>query len=773
MRLRFFLPFLLTAAALAQSPSSAVPAYKNPALDIHDRVASLMKRMSLADKLAQLIPQRGGHILDTTGTYSDATAPAAFKRLFSNENDLSPRDAAILRNAIQRYHIEKTPLGIPAFSFGEALHGSMQYHATMFPVPLGIGATWDPALALKAYTIAGQEAAATGINQVFAPDLDLARDPRWGRTEETFGEDPYLVTQMGLAEVEGLQGPHYLIGPGHVLATAKHFAAHGQPEGGTNTAPVNVSERTLREEFFVPFKAVVEQGHVGSVMASYNEINGVPDHENRWLLTHVLRHQWGFDGYITSDGGGLEGLVTEHHVAANFAGAARLALRAGVEYDLSNGAVYKTLAQQVADGRISEARIDRAVADVLAAKFRAGLFDHPYADVNAADATLGSPAHQQVALQTARESMVLLKDQNGALPLNLDKLHTIAVIGPDAQYVHLGGYSRQPLHEVSVLQGIRALVGNRARVVFSEGCKITTDINATTPSWLAWYNNGIHLPDPAEQKQEIAAAVATAKKADVAILVIGENESIDREAWSLQHLGDRDSLDLFGDQQALADAVLATGTPTVVVLINGRPISMPALAAKAPAILEAWYPGQEGGTAVAETLFGKFNPGGKLPITFPRTVGDLPDYYNHKPSVHVPWIGTDRKPLYPFGYGLSYTTFKFSNLQVSPAVIGTEGEATVHVDVTNTGQRAGDEVAELYIHEQVSEVVQPVEKLEGFQRVTLQPGQTRALTFTLTPAALAQWNIHMEHRVEPGTFDIMVGGSSDDTISAPLQVVQR
>jgi beta-glucosidase len=762
------------AAPAAAQPPATMPAFRNPDLAIPDRVADLLGRMTLEEKTAQLFPNRGGGIVDPTGTFTDANLPEIMRNRFQLTNPMSPRRLAILNNGLQRYQVEKTRLGIPTMFFGEALHGFMAARATMFPMPIALASTWDPALLRQVYTAAGNEAAAEGVTQVFAPDLDLGRDPRWGRTEETFGEDPYLVTRMGVAEIEGLQGDRFYIDRRlHVLATAKHFAAHGMPQGGTNTAPVNVSERTLRENFFVPFQAAVEQAHVGSVMASYNEINGVPDHANRWLLTDILRHEWGFRGYVTSDGGGLQDLVNKQHAAANFADAARLALAAGVEYDLSNGDVFKTVLDQVRQGRISEAAIDRAVAPILAAKFRLGLFDHPYVNPDLADSTLNSAAHGRLALQAAEEEIVLLKNEGSLLPLSLDRFHTIAVIGPDAADVHLGGYSRQPAHEVSILDGIRNFVGKRATVLYSEGCKITTDINATTPGWLAWYNNGIELADPAQQKREIAEAAAVAARADAVVLVIGENESIDREAWSLQHLGDRDSLDLFGDQPALVRAIVATGKPIVVVLVNGRPISTNYVSAHVPAILESWYSGQEGGTAVAESLFGAVNPSGKLPITIPRNVGELPDFYNHKPTDNIPWIGTDRTPLYPFGFGLSYTSFRFANLKIDPPEIGTGGSATVSVDVTNTGNRTGVEVAELYTHELVSLVTQPVESLRGFQRVALDPGQTRTLTFTIAPAALAQWDINMHHVVLPGAYQVMIGGSSDDTIAATLQVVAR
>ena len=885
-------------AGRAAAGQAGLPDYRNARLPLEDRVADLMRRMTLQEKIAQLLPQRPQGLIDPTGTFTTRDLNRLQARQYDYRHPLSPRKSAILRNAIERYQMERTRLGIPVIFYGEALHGSMQYGATMFPMPIALASTWDPALLVKAYTIAGQEAAATGIKQVFAPDLDLARDPRWGRTEESFGEDPYLVTRMGLAEIRGLQGRHYLIGREHVLATAKHFTGHGDPEGGTNTAPVNVSERVVREDFLPAFRAAVEQGHVGSIMASYNEINGIPDHINHWLLARVLRQEWGFDGYVTSDGNGLQMLVERHHVAANYADAARLALEAGVEFDLSNGDVFRTLYQQVPEGRISVAQINRAVHDVLWAKFRLGLFDHPYVNVNAAAHALNTPAHRQVALQAALESMVLLKNQGALLPLSPRRYRTVAVIGPDAQYAHLGGYSRQPFHEVSILDGIRRQLAGKAKVLFSEGCQITTDINAQTPSWLAWYNNGYHVPSEAAQQREIAAAVGTARQADVVILVIGENESIDREAWSLQHLGDRDSLRLFGDQGKLASAILATGKPVVVVLVNGRPITINYLARHAPAILEAWFPGQEGGTAVADVLFGKYNPGGKLSISFPHTVGDLPDFYNHKPSAVIPWIGTNRKPLYPFGYGLSYTTFRFSHLRVvnpyetsaqraaaaekvrrdlqrvsghyagrlrmrnmslpfsldlvntqgalsgqinsamgslaiqegtyrdgrfafklngpggapmsltgtvgngmlqgtltmpspnprrpapparfsarkssAPAVtIGTAGPLRIQFDVTNTGARPGDEVAEVYLHNLVSVVTQPVEELRRFERVNLQPGETRRLTFTLQPQDLAQWNLHMRFKVEPGPYQILVGGSSDRTIAARFQVTRR
>ncbi len=765
----FSLGIALLILSTSMPAQDARPDYKNPQLPIVQRVSDLLGRMTLEEKCAQLVPQRGGEILDSTGQFTTESARAVFREMFSNDSKVSVHDAAVLRNAVQRYLIEKTRLGIPTLSFGEALHGFMSNGATSFPQVLGLASTWDPDLVRQVFTAAGDEMGSAGVNQAFTPVLDLARDPRWGRTEETYGEDPYLVAHMGVAAIEGLQGPNYIIDRHHVMATAKHFAAHGEPEGGTNTAPANFSERVLRESFLIPFQAAVEEAHAGSVMASYNEIDGIPSHVNSWLLDKVLRQEWGFRGYVTSDGGGLQMLVQTHHIAADNADAARQALAAGVDYDLSDGSVYRTLLDQVKGGRVPEWQIDRAVSRILYDKFRLGLFEDAYVDPAYAERVTNSPEHRQIGLKAAQEAIVLMKNDHNLLPLDLTRLKTVAVIGPNAADVHLGGYSREPAHQVSILEGIRDRVGNSAKVVYSEGCKITEG----KQGWSAWYQNEVKLPDPASQVKRIQAAVEVARHADVAIVVVGENESTNREAWAENHLGDRDSLDLIGAQDQLIRAIVETGTPTVVFLINGRPLSINYAAEHAPAILEGWYLGQEGGTAAADVLFGDVNPGGKLPISFPRNVGELPDYYDHKPSMNRSYLFNGRKPLFPFGWGLSYTTFKFDNLRVSPASIGTAGETTVSVDVSNTGSREGDEVAELYIHQRVASVTQPVMQLRGFERVGLKPGEKKTLEFKLTPKDLQMLNRDMHEVVEPGSFDIMVGPSSDQTSSVPLQVVAQ
>jgi beta-glucosidase len=758
-------------ACLPSFAQQKLPPYKDSHLAVSDRVADLLSRMTLEEKVAQIT---GGHrkdsgLLDTTGQLLYTNPEDLFKEMSRLESQMSPRQRAIAHNALQRYLVEKTELGIPAIFQGEALHGFMAYGSTSFPQAIGLASTWDPALVKEVFGAAADEMASTGVNQAFTPVLDLARDPRWGRTEETYGEDPYLGARIGVAAIEGMQGDTFFIDRHHVMATAKHFTAHGQPESGTNTAPANFSERELREFYLYAFEAAVREARVGSLMASYNEIDGIPSHVNHWLLERVLRQEWGFRGYVTSDGEGLQMLYKTHGVAADAAEAARKALAAGVDYDLSDGSVYRTLVEQVRRGLVPEAEVDRAAGHVLAAKFRLGLFENPYVDPAYAEKITNSPEHQKLALKAAEEAIVLLKNDGPLLPLDVRKLKAIAVIGPNAADVHIGGYARDPGRGVSVLDGIRARVGPGVKVLYEEGCKITIG----KQGWAGWYENNTQLADPKHQQASIRAAVETAKKAGVAVVAVGETESTNREAWAENHLGDRDSLDLLGAQEQLVQAITEIGVPTIVVLINGRPLSINYAASHVPAILEAWYPGQEGGTAVARILFGDVNPSGKLPTSFPRSVGQLPDYYNHKPSRNRSYIFTSREPLFSFGHGLSYSTYKIENLRIEPAVIAPGGSAKVTVDVRNTGQREGDEVAQLYIHQRVSSVTRPVLALRGFQRVHLQPGEKTSVTFAITPDSLAIWNEEMRPTVEPGVFDILVGSSSAHTQSASLQVVSK
>lgn len=742
-----------------------VPPYKSSKLTIEERVNDLLKRMTLEEKVDQLC---GGHhygILDSTGQYQPEEAATVFRSLYNVNSKISLHDVAVLRNAAQRYEMEKSRLGIPVMFLGEGLHGFMENGSTSFPQALGLASSWDPELVHQVFTAVGDEMSAAGVNEALSPVLDLARDPRWGRTEETYGEDPYLVARMGVAAIEGFQGTNDLIDRHHVAATAKHFV-HGQMEGGRNTGPSNISERELRESFLVPFQAAVQEAKSGSVMVSYNEIDGIPNHINHWLLDTVLRKEWGFNGYVMSDGNGLQMLYETHHVAADKDEAARLALAAGVDYDLSDGSVYRTLVAQVKAGKVPLAEVDLATKRILTLKFRLGLFENPYVDVDYALKTTESAEHQKLAERAAEEAIVLLKNDGNLLPLNTAKYKTIAVIGPNAADVHLGGYSREPGHKISVLDGIRARVGSDAKVIYAEGGKITDG----KPGWEGWYQNDVKLADPQQQREDVHAAVEVAKKADLVILVVGENERTNREAWAENHLGDRDSLDLLGAQDELIKEVLATGKPTVVFLLNGRPLSINYAAKNVPAILEGWYLGQEGGTAAARVLLGDVNPGGKIPVTFPRSVGQLPAYYDHKPSRNRSYAFVDDSPLFPFGYGLSYTTFKFDNLRLEPASIGPNGKTVMHVDVANIGDREGTEVVEMYIHQKQATVTQPVMALRGFKRVNLKPGEKVTVDLALTHDSLAMLGTDRKPVVEPGAFEVMVGPSSIETQTAMLTV---
>ncbi len=752
--------------------ASELPAYRDAALPVETRVADLLGRMTLEEKVAQLHSAPWEvDLVDAAGRFSPAKAEPVLGRGICHVGrpgyKRSPREAAELTNAIQRFLVEKTRLGVPAFFHEEALHGYMAQGATHFPQAIALGSTWDVDLLRRVYTAAALEVRARGSNYVFTPDLDLARDPRWGRTEETFGEDPYLVARMGEAAVAGLQGEGPGIGPDHVVATAKHFVAHGQPESGSNTGPAPFGERELRRLFLPPFEAAVRAG-VHSVMASYNEIDGVPTHINRWLLVDLLRGEWGFSGFVSSDGWGIDQLESIHHVAGSPEEAARLALQAGVDTEAEDGSCLGTLAEQVRAGLVDEARVDEAVGRVLRSKLLLGLFEDPFVDAERAERVTNSPEHQALALQAAREAVVLLKNDGGVLPLDPAQVHSVAVIGPNADGLHLGGYSWDPGRGVTVLEGIRERAGRTITVHHAVGCRFTRGAQ----DWRGHYEEPVEPADPAEQKPLIDEAVELARRVDVAIVAVGDNEATCREAWSVDHPGDRDSLSLLGRQQELVLRVLDTGTPTVVVLIGGRPLSIPEIAERAPAILEAWYLGQEGGTALAEVLFGDVNPSGKLTVSFPRSVGQVPIHYNHKPSARRGYLFTSATPLFPFGHGLSYTRFEYGPPEVEPARISRGGRATVGVEVTNAGTSPGDEIVQLYVRDRQSSLPRPVQELAGFTRVHLEPGQSRRVELELGPEQLGLWDARMSRVVEPGWFDVSVGGSSADLHSTALEVTQ-
>ena len=748
-----------------------MPKYKDPDLSCDERVEDLLSRMTLEEKIAQmqcLWRRRADTLFDTAGRFDAAKARAAFAdgrglghvaRPSDAGEGLTARQMAELTNDMQRFFIETSRLGIPVMFHEECLHGLAARESTSYPQPIGLAATFDPDLVERVYATTAAEARARGTHQALTPVVDVAREPRWGRVEETFGEDPYLVARMGVAAVRGFQGDATFADKRHVIATLKHFAAHGQPESGMNCAPVNVSMRVLRETFLSTFRAAVQEAGALSVMPSYNEIDGVPSHASRWLLEDVLRGEWGFRGFTVSDYFAITELYDRaetfgHHVASDAKDAARLAVQAGVDVELPDPDGYPHLASLVHEGTIPESVIDDRVRPILRAKILLRLFDDPYVDPAEAERLVREPSHRQLALEAARKTITLLKNDTSTLPLRPAAGMTLAVIGPNADRVMLGGYSGVPLHADTVLSGIRARVPANVDVLHHEGCRITIGGS--------WNQDEVTAADPDENRRMIREAAAVAARADAVILAIGDNEQTSREGWALNHLGDRASLDLVGQQDELIDAIAATGKPIVALLFSGRPASVRNLAKKADAILQLWYFGQESGRAVAEVLFGDVNPGGRLPITIPRSVGHVPAYYNHKPSARRGYLFDSIAPLFPFGFGLSYTTFAHSNLRLERSEIGMGELGRAFIDVTNTGTVHGDEVVQLYIRDVVSSVTRPVKELKGFQRISLAPGQTRTVAFDITPEQLAFYDIDMIFRVEPGEFRLMVGSSSRD-----------
>jgi beta-glucosidase len=767
-------------AWVAHVQAQAPPLYRDASRTINERVSDLLGRMTVEEKVAQLVGtwQRNLDMNQPDGRFDPAKAKGLIGQgigQIARPSEImapggrkyrAPREQVEYVNAIQKWLLENTRFGIPAMFHEEALHGLTADKGTHFPVPIGLASMWDPALVERLMAVAAKEARARGAQHVLSPVVDLGRDPRWGRIEETYGEDPYLVSRLGVAAVRGYQGRSLPLAKDKVFATLKHFAGHGSHEGGINTAPPLVAERLLRSELLVPFEVAVKEAGAYAVMPSYNEVDGIAAHADAWLLEDVLRREWGFRGLVVSDYNGIEQLMNRHKVAADKADAARQALEAGVDIELPDPDAYPQLVALMKDGRVASATVDRAVARVLRTKFLAGLFENPYADADEVERVTNTPDHQRLALDAARKSLVLLKNAGNLLPLDRAKLRTLAVIGPNAKGVHLGGYSRDPGRGVDLLTGITTAAGNGVRVVHAEGVRITEhEAN--------WGADEVVLADPAKNRVRIQEAVKIARPADAIVLVIGTNESVSREAWADNHLGDVADLSLMSQQGELVDAMLQLGKPVVVVLINGRPLAIPDVAARVPAILEAWYAGQEGGTAVGEVLFGDVNPGGKLPVTFPRHTGQLPVYYNRRPTSFRSHLDLTRAPLWPFGHGLSYTTFAISNLRVTPDAIGPSGNVSVSVEVANTGGRAGDEVVQMYIRDVVSSVTRPVKELRGFERVTLAPGEKKTVTFTLGPDALSLVDRRMQRVVEPGRFEVMVGASSETSVTASFEVVAR
>jgi len=750
-----------------QTESEVLVDYKNPKLSPEKRTADLIKRMTLEEKIAQMLciwEDKKTIFYDENGNFSIekirkhlSNGIGQIARLSDTNGGLTPTEMVEMANTLQKFFVEETRLGIPVIFHEECLHGLAAKEATSYPVPIGLASTFNTKLVEKIFSAIAEDARTRGAHQALTPVLDVARDPRWGRIEETFGEDPYLVAQMGIAAVKGLQGDGKFNEQNKVIATLKHFAAHGQPESGINCAPANFSERLLRDVFLYPFKEVIKKANAVSVMASYNEIDGVPSHANKWLLRKVLRDEWNFKGYVVSDYYAIKELnireeALSHSVAKDKAEAAKLAVEAGVNIEFPNPDCYLNLIDLVKNGIIQESDIDELIEPMLRYKFQLGLFDNPYIQTGSNQFEEKLIKDRELALQAARETIVLLKNENNILPLK--NVKSIAVIGPNADRVLLGGYHGTPRFYTSVYQGIKEKANNKIEVLYSEGCKITIGGS--------WNEDEVVLPTPEEDELLIKEAVEVAKKSEVIVLAIGGNEQTSREAWSKTHLGDRPNIDLVGRQNKLVEEMLKLGKPVIVLLFNGRPNSINFIKENVHAILECWYLGQETGKAVADVLFGDYNPSGKLPISIPRSAGHIPCYYNYKPSARRGYLFDDVTPLFPFGFGLSYTKFKFINQKLAKEKIKLGETTQLSVVVQNVGDVTGEEVVQLYIRDLFSSVTRPVKELKGFKKIKLQPGESKTVIFDITPEMLSFTNIDMQYTVEPGDFEIMVGNSSRD-----------
>jgi len=707
--------------------------------------------MNLEEEVAQLGTVEIRQLVDENNRFSLDRARELLRNgigqitRVSGGLEVGPREAARLANEIQRFLVEKTRLGIPAIIHEECLSGFMAKTATTFPQAIGLASTWNPKLVGEVTNLIRRQMRMVGAHQGLAPLLDVPRDPRWGRVEETFGEDPYLVAAIGVAYIRGLQGEDLKSG---VIATPKHFAGYSFSEGGRNLAPVHVGPREFREVFLYPFEAAVKLARAYSLMNAYHEVDGVPCAASRELLTDILRGEWGFEGFVVSDYWSISMLYTFHFTARNAKEAAIQALTAGVDVELPNAACYgEPLREAVEEGLIPESVVDEAVRRVLRAKLLLGLFENPYVDVYKVPESHDDEEGRRLALQAARESIVLLKN-DGILPLNPQEVKSIAVVGPNAASTRnlIGNYGYtahlglpyDAVRIVSILEGLKSRAGGSVEIRYAKGCSIKDD-----------------------DRSGFEEAVEAAKRSDVVIAVMGERSGFGEDDVSGEGK-DRASLTLPGVQGELLDVLLETGKPLILVLVNGRPLALESYVERCAAIIEAWYPGEEGGNAVADVIFGFYNPSGRLPVSFPRTVGQIPVYYNRRHSSMGSYVFTNSKPLFPFGYGLSYTEFKYRDLRVKPDEVGPGGEVEISFILENVGSRKGAEVCQLYVRDVVASVTRPVKELKGFAKVQLAPGERAEVTFRLPLELLAFYDRHMRLVVEPGEFEVMVGASSED-----------
>lgn len=749
--------------------------YEDPNAPVEARVKNLLGQMTLEEKSCQMATLYGyGRVLKDslpTPAWKEAVWKDGIANIDEQLNGVgggrkrSPHliypfsNHAKAINQIQRWFVEETRLGIPVDFSNEGIHGLNHTKATPYPAPIGIGSTWNRALVRQAGEISGKEAKALGYTNVYAPILDVARDPRWGRVLECYGEDPYLVAEMGCQMVDGLQSQG-------VASTLKHYAVYSVPKGGRDavcrTDP-HVAPRELHEIFLYPFRKVVQRTHPKGVMSSYNDWDGVPVTASYYFLTELLRQEYGFNGYIVSDSEAVEYVYNKHHVAESYEDAVRQVVEAGlnVRTNFTPPEDYiLPVRKNVEEGKLSMQSVDRMVADVLRVKFELGLFDQPYVeDPQNADKVVGADLHRDFVLDMQQQSLVLLKNERDLLPLDKKALRKILITGPLAKETNYmtSRYGPQGLENITVFDGISHFVGNDVEIAYAKGCETR---NAGWPD-----SEIVPTPLTEDEIKQMDEAIVAAEDCDVIIAVLGEDERCTGESRS------RTDLSLPGRQQQLLEKLHATGKPVVLVLINGQPLTINWADRNIPSILEAWFPGQLGGEAIANTLFGVYNPGGRLSVTFPKSIGQIEYNFPFKPGSHGgqytsgPNGSGDTRvlgPLYPFGYGLSYTTFEYDNLRISQPNSGTESPVTVSVDITNTGKRTGDEVVQLYLRDKVSSVIAYESVLRGFERISLQPGETKKVVFTLQPEDLQILDRHMEWTVEPGEFEVRVGASSTD-----------
>ena len=756
---------LLTIAIMAITMNAMAgtkeqPIYKNPKASVEQRVNDLLSRMTLEEKVGQMNQLVGiEHFKQNSASMTAEelatnTANAFYPGVTVKDMEEWTRRGLVSSflhvltmeeaNYLQKLNMQSR-LQVPLLIGIDAIHGNAKCKGnTVYPTNIGLASSFDVDMAYKIARQTAEEMRAMNMHWNFNPNVEVARDARWGRCGETFGEDPYLVTLMGVATNKGYQ--RNLDNAQDVLGCVKHFVGGSYSINGTNGAPCEVSERTLREVFFPPFKAAIQQGGDWNVMMSHNDLNGVPCHTNSWLMTDVLRKEWGFRGFIVSDWMDIEHCVDQHRTAANNKEAFYQSIMAGMDMHMHGPEWQTAVVELVKEGRIPESRIDESVKRILTVKFRLGLFEHPYSDAKTRDRVINDPEHKRTALEASRNSIVLLKNENDLLPLDAQKYKKVLVTGINANDQNImGDWSElQPEDQVwTVLRGLKRV-------------SPTTDFKFVDQGW-----------DPRNMSQaQVNAAVAAAKDCDLNIVCCGEYMM--RFRWNERTSGedtDRDNLDLVGLQNQLIQRLNETGKPTIVVIISGRPLSLRYAAEHVPAIINAWEPGQFGGQAIAEIIYGKVNPSAKLAMTIPRSAGQISTWYNHKRSAFFhPAVCTDNKPLYPFGYGLSYTSFRYSNLKLSKQIIPNDGKTQIIASVTieNTGQRDGVEICQLYINDLVSSVSRPVKELKDFLRVELKAGEKRTVEFTITPDKLAFYDLNMNPIVEAGEFEVMIGGSSRD-----------